>query len=163
MLQRTLTGSTEWLRLVRNSEGPLIQSPSRATKTKLPWTMSKLLLNISKEGVSKASLGTCATAWSSSQWKKKYFLTLRWSLLCSTLCPLPLVLSLDAAKKSLALFSAHTHTPLPVGISTQDVSAHTGIYTLFDYMTSAPLHVNLYSLDLKKHLVTNPLYFHTNQ
>ena len=49
---------------------------------------------------------TCASAWSPSQWKSVSWCSDR-SLLCFSLCALPLVLPLGTTEKSLALSSLH--------------------------------------------------------
>ena len=57
--------------------------------------------NISREGDSTASLGSLGQV-SVTLRGKKFFLGFSWSFLCSSLCPLPLVLSLVTTGKSLA-------------------------------------------------------------
>lgn len=56
------------------------------------------------QGDSTASLGSLCQ-YSSTRTMKKYFSVFRWNRLCSNLFPLPLLLSLGATEKSLALSS----------------------------------------------------------
>ena len=72
----------------------------------LPRTMSRWLLNISKDGGSTTSLSnlcqclvTCTV--------KKCFPMFGGNLLCFSVCTLPLVLSLGTTEKGLALSSLH--------------------------------------------------------
>lgn len=75
---------------------------SKVTCRMLSRTMSCQVMNISKDGDSRTSLGTlfqCSTTLTA----KKYFLTCKWNFLCCILCPKRLVLSLGIAEKSLVL------------------------------------------------------------
>ena len=56
--------------------------------------MSRRVLNISREGDSTNSLGSLGQG-SVTLRGKKFFLSFSWNFLCFSLCPLPLVLSLD--------------------------------------------------------------------
>jgi len=69
-------------------------------------TFSRWVLNISREGDSTTSLGSLFQC-SVTLRGKKLFLVFRWNFLCLSLCPLPLVLSLDTTEKSLAPSSRH--------------------------------------------------------
>ena len=64
-------------------------------------TLSRWVLNISREGDSPAPLGSLGQG-SGTLRGKKFFLVFSWSFLCFSLCPLPLVLSLVTTEKSLA-------------------------------------------------------------
>ena len=82
--------------------GHLLQHPcrSRVTYSRLHRTLSRQVLNISREGDSTTSLGSlfqCSVALRGT----KFFLMFRRNFLCLSLCPLPLVLSLGT-EKSLA-------------------------------------------------------------
>lgn len=70
-----------------------------------PWSVSRQLLNICKNRDSTTFLEICATSWSPSQ-QKKCFLQFK-NLLCSSLCPLPIILPLCVAEKSLPLLSLY--------------------------------------------------------
>jgi len=145
---------TDCLRLERTSESQLVQAPcsSRTTYSQLPRTVSRWLLNISKEGDSTASLGNLCQC---SVTAKKCFLMFRGNLLCLSLCPLPLVLSLGATEKSLALSSLHPpfrylytllrHTPPSLLFSRlNSPSSH---YFLAGAMLQSLHHLNGPSLD----------------
>ena len=75
--------------------------PSRVTHSRLHSTASRRGCNISREGDSTASLGSLGQG-SVTLRGKKFFLGFSWSFLYSSLCPLPLVLSLGTTGKSLA-------------------------------------------------------------
>lgn len=79
---------------------------SKATQNWLPRTISKSLLRISKEGDHTTSLGNLCQ-YSVTYTALKCFLIFGRNFLCSSLCPLPLVLSLGTTEKSLALSSLH--------------------------------------------------------
>jgi len=64
--------------------------PSRVTQSRLHRTLSRRVLNISREGDSTDSLGSLGQG-SVTLRGKKFFLGCSWSFLCSSLCPLPLV------------------------------------------------------------------------
>jgi len=90
----------------RGWQGPLWSpSPtpcrSRVTQSRLHSTASSRGLNISREGDSTASLGSLGQG-SVTLRGKKFFLMFRWNFLCFSLCPFPLVLSLDTTEESLA-------------------------------------------------------------
>ena len=92
-----------WLRLGGTSGGHRLQPPcsSRVTHSRLPRTMSRRLLSTSKDGDSTTSLGSLCQC-SATLTVTECFLMFRGNLLCVSLCPLPLVLSLGTAGKSLA-------------------------------------------------------------
>lgn len=79
---------------------------SRATQSQLPSAVSKRLLSMSKVGDSTTSLGTLCQS-SVTLTGKKCFLMCRGNLLCSGLCPWPLVLPLGTTGKSQALSFSH--------------------------------------------------------
>jgi len=83
--------------------GHLVQTPcqSRVTYSRLHRILSRWVLNISREGDSTISLGSLGQG-SVTLREKKFFLMFRRNLLCLSLCPLPLVLSLGTTEKSLA-------------------------------------------------------------
>ena len=66
---------------------------SRVTQSSLLRTASRWDLNTSREGDSPAPLGSLCQG-SATLRVKKFFLVFSWNFLCSSLCPLPLVLSL---------------------------------------------------------------------
>ena len=68
--------------------------------------MSRQLSNISKVWDCKILLGNLFQG-SVTLTVKKCFLMIRGNLLCFSLCPLPLILSLGTVEKSLALFSLY--------------------------------------------------------
>ena len=74
---------------------------SRVTYSRLHRTLSRWVLNISREGDSTTSLGSLFQC-SITLRGKKFFLMFRWNFLGFSLCPLPLVLSLGTTEKSLA-------------------------------------------------------------
>jgi len=78
----------------RGWKGPLWQS-------RLHRTLSRRVLNLSREGDSTASLGSLFQC-SVTLRGKKFFLMFRRNFLCFSLCPLPLVLLLSTTEKSLA-------------------------------------------------------------
>jgi len=86
-----------------SSVGHLVQPPcrSRVTYSRLHRTLSRQVLNISREGDSTTSLGRLFQC-SITLRVKKFFFVLSWNFLCFSLCPLPLVLSLDTTEKCLA-------------------------------------------------------------
>ena len=71
-------------------------------------TLSRRILNISREGDSTASLGSLFQC-SVTLRGKKFFLMFSWNFLCFSLCPLPLVLSVGTTEKSLAPWKVRTH------------------------------------------------------
>ena len=75
--------------------GHLVQTPhrSRVTYSRLHRTLSRRVLNISREGDSTTSLGSLFQC-SVTLRGKKFFLMFRQNFLCFSLCLLPLVLSL---------------------------------------------------------------------
>jgi len=75
--------------------------PSMVTHSRLHRTLSRRVLNISREGESTASLGSLGQG-SITLRVKKFFLMFRWSFLCFSLCLLPLVVLLGTTGKSLA-------------------------------------------------------------
>jgi len=77
---------------------------SRVTHSRLHRTLSRRVLNISREGDSTAPLGSLGQG-SVTLRGKKFFLMFSWNFLCFSLCPLPLVLSLGTTGKSLATSS----------------------------------------------------------
>lgn len=93
---------TKWLRLWGTSAGQLVQLPSsgRATQSQLPSSVSKLLLSISKEGDTAASLGNLYLC-SFPLTVKMYFLVFRQNLLYCSFYTLPLALSLDTGHRAL--------------------------------------------------------------
>lgn len=81
----------------------------RNTQSRFSRSMSKQFLRTSKE-ISTASLGN---SWQSPTQVNTYtvkicFLMFRWKLLCFTLCPLPLGLTLGTILKSLVPSSLHS-------------------------------------------------------
>ena len=74
---------------------------SRVTYSRLHRTLSRWVLNISREGDATTSLGNLFQC-SITLRGKKFFLMFRWNFLCFSLCPLPLVLLLGTTEKSLA-------------------------------------------------------------
>jgi len=79
---------------------------SRVTYSRLHRTLSRQVLNISREGDSTTSLGSVFQC-SVTLRGKKFFLMFRRNFPCFILCPLPLVLSLGITEKSLAPSSWH--------------------------------------------------------
>lgn len=79
--------------------------PSRDTQSRVPRTTSGWVLEVSKEETPQhlSSLHWCSITHTVT----KYFLKFRQHLLCSSLCPLSLVLSLGNTEKSLSLSSLH--------------------------------------------------------
>ena len=94
---------TECLGLEGTSVGHLVQPScrSRVTYSRLHRTLSRWVLNISREGDSTTSLGRLFQG-SITLRGKKFFLMFRRNFLGFSLCPLPLVLSLGTTEKSLA-------------------------------------------------------------
>jgi len=94
---------TECLGLAGTSVGHPAQLScrSRVTQSWLHRTLSRQVLNISREGDSTAPLGSLCQG-SVTLRVKKFFLVFRRNFPCSSLCPLPLVLSLGTTGKSLA-------------------------------------------------------------
>ena len=70
---------------------------SRVTQSRPQRTLSRWVLNISREGDSTASLGSLGQG-SVTLRGKKFFLIFRRNFLCLSLCPLPLVLSLGTTE-----------------------------------------------------------------
>ena len=66
--------------------------------------VSRQILNVSREGDPTTPLGSPLQC-SVTLTMKKFLLMCLWNLLCCSLHPLPLVLSLDVTEKSLAPFS----------------------------------------------------------
>lgn len=98
---------TKWLRLKGICGCHRVQPPcsNRGTESRLPRTMSRSLLKISKEGDFTTSLGNlCQCFITHTVWK--CFLMFRWKL-SSSLCPLPLFLALGTTVKSMAASSFH--------------------------------------------------------
>ena len=89
----------------------LVQTPcqSRVTQSRLHRTLSRQVLNISRERHSTTSLGNLFHC-SVTLRGKKFFLMFRQIFLCFSLSLLPLVLSLGTTEKSLA--SSSWHPPL---------------------------------------------------
>ena len=87
-------------------EGPLkdhlVQSHcwSRYTYIRSHRNMFRLVLSVSRVGDPTTLLGSLFQ-YSVTLTIKKFFLIFMWNLLCSSLHPLPLVLSLDVTEKSL--------------------------------------------------------------
>jgi len=81
----------------------LVKPPcwSRVTYSRLHRTLSRQVLNISKEGDSTTSLGNLFQC-SVTLRGKKFFLMFRGNFLCFSLCPLSLLLLLGTTEKSLA-------------------------------------------------------------
>jgi len=73
---------------------------SRVTQSRLHRTLSRRVLNISREGDSTATLGSLGQC-SITLRGKKFFLMFRRNFLCFGLCPLPLVLSLGTTGEML--------------------------------------------------------------
>ena len=71
--------------------------PSRITHSRMHSTTSRRGWNISREGDSTASLGSLGQG-SVILRGKKFFLGFSWNFLCSSLCPLPLVLALGTTE-----------------------------------------------------------------
>jgi len=94
---------TKCYKLEGTSVGHLVQPPSRGRViySRLHRTASNQVLNISGEGDSTASLDSLFQC-SITLKVKKFFLRLRWNILCFGLCPLPLVLLLGITEKTLA-------------------------------------------------------------
>lgn len=92
---------TDWLRLESNPRGHLVQ-----LQTKFTRTMSTRPLNVSKCRDSSASLSKLFQ-YSVTLTIIKCFFKFRWNFLWSSLCPLPLVLSVDITNKSLDPPSLH--------------------------------------------------------
>ena len=94
--------------LEETSVDHLVQPPcqSRVTYSRLHRTLSRQVLNISREEESTPSLGSLFQC-SVTLRGKKFFLMFRRNFLCFSLCSLPLVLSLGTTEKSLAPSSWH--------------------------------------------------------
>ena len=72
---------------------------SRVTYSRLHRTLSRRVLNISREGVSTTSLGSLFQC-SVTLRGKKFFLMFRQNFLCFSLCPLPLAnLALNTSRE----------------------------------------------------------------
>ena len=84
--------------------GHLVQPScrSRVTYSNLHRTLSRRVLNISREGDSTASLGSLFQCSVTLRGKKFYFVFRR-NFLCFSLCPLPLVLSLGTTENSFLI------------------------------------------------------------
>ena len=94
---------TECSGLEETSMGHLVQPScrSRVAYSRLHRTLSRRVLNISREGDSTTSLDSLFQG-SVTLRGKKFFLMFRRNFLCFSVCPLPLVLSLGTTEKSLA-------------------------------------------------------------
>ena len=94
---------TECSGLEGTSVGHPVQPPcrSRVTYSRLHRTLSRRVLNISREGDSTTSLSSLFQG-SINLRGKKFFLMFRRNFLCFSFCALPLVLSLGTSEKSLA-------------------------------------------------------------
>lgn len=84
---------------------------SRATQSRLPRTTSRWFLKISMEGKYKNFLGSLCQR-SITHTVKKCFLMFRWNLLCSGLCPSPLVHSDIVSCPALSCYLCFIHLPL---------------------------------------------------
>jgi len=87
---------------------------SKVTQSRLHRTVSRQVFNISREGDSTTSLGSLCQC-SVTLRGKKFFLMFSWNFLCFSLCPLPLVLSLDTTEKSLPLVAPTLWIPAGFG------------------------------------------------
>ena len=79
---------------------------SRVTYSRPQRTLSRWVLNISREGDSTTSLGSLGQG-SVTLRGKKFFLIFRQNFLCFSLCPLPLILLLCTTEMNLAPSSWH--------------------------------------------------------
>jgi len=70
------------------SSGPTPHTQAGPPKAGCSRTMSRRLLNISREGDSATSLGNLCQCSVTLTVKKNCFLVFRWTLLCFSLCPL---------------------------------------------------------------------------
>jgi len=87
---------------------------SSVTYSRLHRTLSRWVLNISREGESTSSLGSLFQG-SVTLRGKKFFLMFKWNFLCFSLCPFPLVLLLAPLKRVW---------PHPLDIHPSDIYKH---------------------------------------
>ena len=106
--------------------GPCPDSFSISPRTKSPQTL----------------WATCASAWSPSQ----CFLMIWWKLLCFSLCPLPLILSLGTTERSLAPSSLcppfshlYTLTRSPLSLLSSRLNSPSSLYLSSEERYSGPL------------------------
>lgn len=99
----------------------LVQSPSssRATQSMLHRTVSRQSLNM------KILQSPCTTSAEPQSPSHKVMVSLK--LLCFSLCPLTLVLPLDATKKSLALFLHPHYTYLYTSMRSPEATSSLGL------------------------------------
>jgi len=81
-------------------------SQSGTPSSKLPKTMSRQIMKISKQWDSTTSQGNLCQCYITHT-VKKLLLRFRWNFLYSSLCPLPLVLAMGTTEKNSPSFSLH--------------------------------------------------------